>query len=166
MRLAPFPGENYQQLISASGWQFVYSYDIGRQLPRWSINVANDYIGAMDVADVDGDGIPEVIAGEGQSGRVHIYDLNTQAEKWETPYAISGVNSVAAGDVDRDGVAELLWAVGYGDTGPDYLYVSRTTGAHDVKWQSIDLQGPFLGPVIGDLDGDGESELVICSRVL
>lgn len=163
LRLAPFPGENYKQLIAASGWQYIYSYDIGRQLPRWSIDVADDYIGAMDVADVDGDGTPEVIAGEGQSGVVHVYDLNTQAEKWETQTGYSGVNSIAAGDVDQDGTAELLWAAGYGDTGPDYLYVTSTTGQHDIKWESIDLQGPFLGPVIGDLDGDGQPELVICS---
>src|SRR5207237_3967151 len=34
LKLAPFPGETYQQLIVAESWQFVYSYDIARQLPR------------------------------------------------------------------------------------------------------------------------------------
>jgi hypothetical protein len=162
LKLAPFPGENYQQLISASNWEFIYSYDVGRQLPRWSIDVANDYIGAMNVADVDG-GLPEIIAGEGQSGVVHVYDLSTQAEKWEVQNGFSGVNSIGVGDVDRDGTPELLWAAGYFDTGADYLYVTSTVAPHDLKWQSIDLEGPFLGPAIGDLDGDGQPELVICS---
>jgi hypothetical protein len=162
LKLAPFPGESYQQLISATDWEFIYSYDVGRQLPRWSIDVANDYIGAMNVADVDG-GLPEIIAGEGQSGVVHVYDLSTQAEKWEVQNGFSGANSIAVGDVDRDGTPELLWAAGYFDTGPDYLYVTSTIAPHNLKWQSIDLQGPFLGPAIGDLDGDGQPELVICS---
>src|SRR5262245_14299738 len=82
LRLALFPGENYQQLISASAWQFVYSYDVGRQLPRWSIETPQD-IGAIEVADVDNDGIPEVIIGDGQWGTVHVHDLLTQALKWE-----------------------------------------------------------------------------------
>ena len=105
LKLAPFPGENYQQLISASGWQFVYSYDVGRQLPRWSITTPQD-IGAINVADVDNDGVPEVIIGDGQWGNVHVYDLMTQALKWEANNPEHGVTNVAIGDVDNDGVVE------------------------------------------------------------
>ena len=162
LKLAPFPGENYQQLISASGWQFVYSYDVGRQLPRWSITTPQD-IGAINVADVDNDGVPEVIIGDGQWGTVHVHDLMTQALKWEANNPEHGVTNVAIGDVDNDGVVDLLWGAGATSSGPDYLYVANTTGGHDIKWQNLDLEGPFLGPAIGELDGDGQPELVICS---
>jgi len=66
-------------------------------------------------------------------------------------------------DVDGDGLVDLLWGAGWTDTGPDYLYVANTTGDHAIKWHNVDLGGPFLGPVIGDLDGDGKPELVACS---
>ena len=160
LKLAPFPGENYKQLITtASG---VSSYDIARQLPRWSIPV-DISVDALDVADVDNDGIPEVIYGDDQWGALHVHDLVTQAEKWYTNNPSHGVTNIAVADVDGDGIAELLWGAGYSDSGADYLYVANTTGSHNIKWQSVDLQGPFLGPVIGDLDGDGQPELVICS---
>jgi FG-GAP-like repeat len=161
LKLAPFPGEAYQQLIAAESWDIVYSYDLGRQLPRWSIQVFD--IDAIQIADVDNDGMPELIIGDGQWGTVHVHDLITQTLKWEVNNPEHGVTNIAVGDVDHDGVVELLWGAGYTSTGADYLYVASTAGAHNIKWQSVDLQGPFLGPAIGDLDGDAQPELVICS---
>ncbi len=60
-------------------------------------------------------------------------------------------------------MVDLLWGAGHTSSGSDYLYVASTTGSHAIKWQSVDLGGPFLGPVIGDLDGDWQEELVVCS---
>jgi hypothetical protein len=161
LKLAPLPGANYQQLIAAEAWSYVYSYDVAKQLPRWSISTFD--IDAIQIGDVDNDGTPEVIIGDGQWGTVHVHDLITQAQKWETDNPEHGVTNIAVGDVDNDGVADLVWGAGWTSSGADYLYISSTTGAHAIKWQNVDLQGPFLGPVIGYLDGDGTPELVVCS---
>ncbi len=162
LRLAPFPGEVYQQLIAAQAWQYVYSYDVARKLPRWSIVTAQD-IGGLRIADVTNDGTPEVIVGDGQFGSIHVYDLLTQAEKWSVSNPEHGVTDIAVGDVDNDGTVDLLWGAGWTSTGSDHLYVAATTGTHPITFTSVDLEGPFLGPVIGDLDGDGKPELVVCS---
>ena len=162
LRLAPFPGESYQQLIVAEAWYYVYSYDVRRQLPRWSINADLD-INGLRIADVENDGMPEVLVGDGQWGSVHVYDLLTRAHKWEAQNPEHGVTDIAVGDADGDGVLDLLWGAGWSSSGADYLYVASTTGNHAIKWQSLDLQGPFVGPAIGDLDGDNKPELVFAS---
>jgi hypothetical protein len=163
LKLAPVPGDTYQQVIAAEEWNWVYAHDVALQWSRrWSIQTPTD-IAAIEVADVDNDGIPEVIIGDNQHGTVHVHDLSTQAQKWAINNPDGGVTNIAVGDVDNDGVVDLLWGSGWTNTGPDYFRVASTTDSHAIKWQSVDLQGPFLGPVIGDLDGDGQPELVVCS---
>lgn len=162
LALAPLPGESYQQVIAAQSWQLVYGYDVANQLPLWSITTPQD-IGAILVADVDGDNVPEIIIGDNQWGTVHVHDLVTHNQKWSVTNPEHGVTNIAVADVDGDGVLDLLWGAGWTSSGPDYLYVANTTGSHSIKWQNVDLQGPFIGPAIGDLDGDGKPELVVCS---
>jgi hypothetical protein len=42
---------------------------------------------------------------------------------------------------------------------------SKTTRDHAIKWQNEDLQGSFLGPAIGDLDGAGKPELLLAELI-
>lgn len=152
LRLAPFPGENYEQLIVGSDSGKVSSYDVARQTRRWSITGIPD---ALQVADIDDDGVPELLIGDNQWGSLHVYDLATQTEKWEISNPDWGMTNIAVGDVNGDGIVDLLW-------GTAHLYIADTV-SHTISWKNISLQGPFIGPAIGDLDGDGQPELVVCS---
>jgi hypothetical protein len=162
LALAPLQGAAYMQLIEAEASQDVFSYDVALQVPLWSIDTPQE-VTALEVADVDNDGIPELIIGDGQWGTVHVHDLITHGQKWFVNNPENGVTNIAVGDVDGDGVVDLLWGAGWTSSGANYFYVASTTGSHAIKWQNVDLQGPLLGPAIGDLDGDGQPELVICS---
>ena len=162
VKLAPLPGANYQQLIVSQGAYSVYAYDVATQLQRWTISTS-DGISAIEVADVDNDGTPEVLVADSQWGAIHVYDLITRAQKWSVNDPEHSVTNIAVGDVDNDGAAEVVWGAGGLIGGANHLYVASTTGTHAIKWQSLDLQGPLRGPAIGDLDGDGQPELAICS---
>jgi hypothetical protein len=160
LRLAPFPGASYQQLIGAQGYA-VNAYDVGNQLTSWSISTP--YVDALEVADVDNDGVPEVITGDDQFGSLHVYDLINQTQRWQINNPGHYVTYIAVGDADGDGIVDLIWGADNGGPEGDHIFVASTTGAHIIKWQNVDLVGPFLGPLIGDLDGDGQPELVACS---
>lgn len=161
LQSADIDGDGRDELIVAEPWYFVWAYDVEKQLPKWSIPATLD-IGAILVTDIDADGVMELLLGDGQWGEIHAYDTVTQLEKWSIRNPEHGVTNIAVADINNDGTTELLWGAGATSTGPDHLYVADwQTGS--IVWQNEDLVGPFLGPQIGDLDGDGVPEIVIAS---
>lgn len=161
LEAADIDGDGMQELVAAEHWYFVWAYDVDRKLPKWSIPIDLD-IGAIDVVDIDEDSVFELLVGDGQWGSIHAFDTRTQQLEWSVANPEHGVTDVAAADVDGDGKTELLWGAGATSTGPDHFYVVDWRTA-DFEWQNPDLVGPFLGPRMGDLDGDGRAEIVTVS---
>jgi hypothetical protein len=161
LRAADIDGDGRDELIGAEAWYTVFAYDVERQLPKWSLPADLD-IGAIEVADIDNDGVQELLLGDGQWGEIHAYSTTTQLEEWKIANPEHGVTNIAVGDVNDDGLKEVLWGAGASSTGSDRLYVANWV-TRAVTWQNEQLDGPFLGPEVGDLDGDGISELVYVS---
>lgn len=158
---ADIDNDGKDELIAAASWYFVWAYDVERKLPKWSIPVDLD-IGAIYVADVDGDGVKELLIGEGQWGHILVYDPSTQALKWSIDNPDHGVTNIAVGDVKNDGSVKIIWGAGATSTGEDRLHVADVP-TKAIEWSSICLDGPFIGPEVGDLDGDGNDEIVVAS---
>lgn len=148
------------ELIASEGWSFVWSYDVDVQLPKWSIPMSHD-IGAIHLANVDGDPTLELLVGEGQWGSILAFNTVTQQQEWAIPNPEHGVTDVVAADVDNDGTLEVLWGAGASSTGPDHLYVANAV-SRVVEWSNPDLVG-FVGAQTGDVDGDGRAEIVTAS---
>lgn len=160
LEAADIDGDSIAELIAGEDWNFVWAFDIDRQLPKWSIPIFD--VGAIDVTDIDGDGVQELLVGEGQWGEVIAFDTVTQQREWSVPNPEHGVTDIAVADVDQDGVGELLWGAGATSTGPDRLYVADWR-IPTTEWENMQLDGPFIGPERGDLDGDGVPETVLAS---
>lgn len=156
-----FDADGMQELVYGDAWSFVWAFDVDTCLPKWSIPNANT--GAILVSDGDGDGTAELIVGDAQWGDVHAFDLATQAPKWSIANPEHGVTNVAVADVDGDGQIEVLWGAGASSTGADRLYVGSPL-TQTIEWENVQLDGPFVGPVRGDLDGDGAQEIVFASE--
>lgn len=161
LRAADVDGDGRAELIASAGWYYVYCYDVDTMLPKWSIKTDLD-IGAIELANVDSDPLPELLIGDGQWGEIHAYELSTQTQQWQIANPEHGVTQIAVGDVDSDGKLEVLWGAGATSTGEDHLYVADIATLTR-EWENVHLDGPFLSPLIGDVDGDGRVELVTCT---
>lgn len=129
--MAALSGVHYAIALGASTWMNqqdhligAWDAETGEMLPGWPV-VMDDLALFMRpaAADVDGDGILEVIASSG-GYLVHAYDVNGQdVPGW--PKLTGGMisNALEAGDFDGDGLNEV---VAYTHEG--YLFVWETKG--------------------------------------
>jgi len=128
------------------------------------------------VADVDGDGVPEIVLGGEVDGvgTIHIIDAQTKVIKrtvWLDES--SPIYKLAVADVDGDGTAEIVAAAGKRSTAVDFVYAYFVDGySGEVKWRSPDLFGTKGGPSlnlfgdskdlkIANIDSDSALEVII-----
>jgi hypothetical protein len=131
--------------------------------------------------DIDGDGRDEIIIGLGPypagGGWLEIfdYDAGTVAHKawirvtWELYNSQSGETRPACGDIDGDGRDEIVVGLGPVSGNPSFPggwfqvldddYTPLAWGL--VKWTGYNNANGETWPACGDVDGDGEDEIVI-----
>jgi hypothetical protein len=166
-------GPGLDQPTTDVGSLQLYSGQTGNFI-RLVSGATNELLGSAiaRVADYDGDGVDELLAGVPAIGVARLYDAHfnvlltlTGSASDEYGFAVAGL-----GDLDGDGVADFA----VGDPGYDSLFpfkvdrgrvvlCSGATGA--LITSIIGLQaGDYFGRAIarlGDLDGDGVADLVV-----
>jgi subtilisin family serine protease len=138
-----------------NGWPFL--------LPAiWDVGRVND----LSLGDVNGDGKLEVVCGSGGAGPHSVWILNGNGvalNNWPQGTLLGRCESNAAlGDLDGDGKVEVITAVG-GNTGPSMgmLYAWHTNGSLASGWPKVTPMAIHSSPTLGDLDGDGDVEVVV-----
>ncbi|MDZ4805647.1 MAG: C25 family cysteine peptidase [Candidatus Eisenbacteria bacterium] len=121
------------------------------------INTAYCY-GTPALADMNGDGRPEVIVGM-RDRKLHVFNPVNWTELPGFPYTTLGeiTSSPAVGDIDNDGQPEIIF--GASDS---KVYALNGDGTAATGWpQGIQLNEDFdSSPAIGDLTGDGIPDVV------
>ena len=123
---------------------------------------------APTVVDISGDARPEVVVPMNDG---HVYAFGEGAELWRFDYA-GGVektfaSEVTIADLNRDGAPELVFST-YAlepDAGRLVILARDGTLLHDLPLPNQGMNGNGIGgpaaPTIGDLDGDGQLEILV-----
>ncbi len=114
---------------------------------------------AIDVGDVDNDGIEELVAFS-EDGTISVCNVDTRTCSGAKIDDVTGLD-VAVGDVDRDGFSEPVFLLDMG--GQVQMLVwnqdADITGQEATLGWNVNIKAHSFSS--GDLDGDGFSELVL-----
>ena len=130
------------------------------------------------LGDIDGDGLPEVIVGtdsppwEGEGGpgpdysKATVWAINGDSSNvpgWPVTTDNNVQSSPALGDIDGDGQLEVIVGSGPSDEGGsgNRVYAWNGDGSAVNGWPKTTGGDMAAAPALGDLDRDGDLEIVI-----
>lgn len=149
----------------------VWHHD-GRYLKGWPIGPPDIFRGGWSspaIADLDRDGLPEVVFGTdshyGAPPPYLLYAFNGDASPlpgFPVEASQNLKSSPAVGDIDGDGSLDIVAGTGgYEASGGNKVYAWDRHGNLLPGWPKTTGGDMPASPALGDLDGDGDLEIVI-----
>ncbi|MEE9150334.1 MAG: VCBS repeat-containing protein, partial [Thermoplasmata archaeon] len=154
---------------AGEGYIYIYSYDGSNYVQEWKSDDLDGDVVALLTYDLDGDEMPEIIAGNGyryNQGYCFIFQYvgtsssqgtgtpPTYEQVWMSEDIGPKAYGLDVGDIDGDGIIEIV--VG---NQPGYIWIFDAS-TYEVEWKSPLLGTDILGIEIADVDLDGEKEII------
>ncbi len=119
------------------------------------------------VGDIDNDGAIEIVqvtGGQGEKGRIYVFDRDgTPIEPWPIGFNDNWIlTAPALSDLDNDQTLEII--VNERDSPSGKVHILNLDGTSFNSNWPVSLGGtPAVTPSIGDIDNDGEKDIVVFS---
>ncbi|MCK4660285.1 MAG: VCBS repeat-containing protein [Phycisphaerae bacterium] len=132
----------------------------GSHVSGWPVTIMHpgfNWVGSPAVADIDGDGVDEIVFPARQKGELYAFeqDGSTVAGNWPV-FVGTFVREPVIADLTNDGDNEIIIVSSYADS---HIYILNGDGSIETDW-TLTNEAIYAGPVVGDIDGDGDLELV------
>jgi len=154
--------DGIDEIVGAAGWYKITIFEGDLKSPMWEITPHLD-ISDLKLADVNGDDVLEILYGDGQWGQIHAIDGQMQVELWKISNPDHGVTGIAVGDADRDGRMDVFWGGGVSSSAGDHLFAADIASG-TIEWISDDMDGSLYAVDVGDVDDDGDVEILMISQ--
>ncbi len=154
---------------SSTGADYLYVGDTTTHAIEWQSLDVGGPLSALDVGDVDNDGIDEIVMVSFQSesgysdGIIFVYDAETYELEWQSDpilggSAWTGVHALELADVDGDDVLEIL--IGTADV-YDGVIMAYDGLSHNLDWRTAGYEGTYFSALAAaDVDLDGQVEVI------
>jgi hypothetical protein len=130
--------------------------DAGGPLPGWPVAPTGRALSTPVLADLDGDGSPEVAVGSADGRACLLNMAGVMSPGWPIVLADGPVGAPAVADVDGDGSKDLVFC-GQG------VFALSSSGEPLPGWPVMHDETRLSEPLVADLEGDGVVETVVGS---
>lgn len=140
---------------------------------RHIIGGTDEEVMFLDVGDLTGDGIDEVVAATRSAG-ILVFERTGTPGEWRErmipmPADCGSGKGVAIADVDQDGRADLVVSCEHAEDRHGLFWLSRTSDDIAGEWEFQPISGRAQGIKYDriemlDLDGDGDLDVLTCEE--
>jgi len=127
---------------------------------EWGIEMAEPVL-MIKMADIDEDGINEILVGTGNdSGYVYVINGVTHEVMWKSPGLVGRALSVEVGDADDDSTKEIVVGTGQGISNSGNVYIFDGLN-YTLEWHKSGFDERIYSIAIGDFDMDDSTEILL-----